>query len=151
MMVCRNGGRGAAGIDGTRPIWSGISSYMYQHFILTNVVAVFFFYPSAVQAILVSSCFICLWKWHCWNRAPNGMEYKLDKCAGWDHYEARYRKWEVARFILRHRQVTYDRSYRLSATPHNTPLSIYTPLWPTVASIYISSLLRSNNKSIFVV
>ncbi|MEW5307022.1 MAG: hypothetical protein WDW36_009443 [Sanguina aurantia] len=49
----RNGGRVVQGIHADRPFFfAGVAAYLGHHITLTNVVVVFFFYPSAVQALL---------------------------------------------------------------------------------------------------
>lgn len=50
--VCRFGGEVVRGIDATVPVMRGISKYMLRLITMSTVVVVFFFYPSAVQALL---------------------------------------------------------------------------------------------------
>lgn len=49
---CRSGGRVVTGIDAERSILAGISVYFLHHFTLSNVLVIFYFYPSAVQSLL---------------------------------------------------------------------------------------------------
>ncbi|MEW5301125.1 MAG: hypothetical protein WDW36_004004 [Sanguina aurantia] len=53
----RNGAEEVRGIDPAKPVVGGIFKYVSRYVTLTNVVVVFFFYPSAIQALLnIFSC-----------------------------------------------------------------------------------------------
>lgn len=49
---CRLGHKSTSGINPTASVFKGISAYLSRSITLSNVVVVFFFYPSALQALL---------------------------------------------------------------------------------------------------